>query len=62
MSDTRGMDKDVLHIHNGILLSHQKMNETGSFVETWMDLENVIENEVSQKEKKFCMLIHTCGT
>ena len=28
-----------------------KRNETRSFVETWIDLENVIENEVSQKEK-----------
>ena len=28
-----------------------KRNETGSFVETWMDLESVIQSEVSQKEK-----------
>ena len=26
-------------------------NETGSFVEMWMDLEHVIQNEVSQQEK-----------
>ena len=26
-------------------------NETGPFVETWMDLEVVIEGEISQKEK-----------
>ena len=26
-----------------------KRNETGSFVETWMDLETVIQSEVSQK-------------
>ena len=26
-------------------------NETGSFVETWMDLESVIQHKVSQKEK-----------
>ena len=26
-----------------------KRNKTGSFPETWMDLESVIENEVSQK-------------
>ena len=26
-------------------------NEIGSFVETWMDLETVIQSEVSQKEK-----------
>ena len=27
------------------------MNEFGSFVEMWMDLETVIQSEVSQKEK-----------
>ena len=45
------MDKeDVAHIYNGILLSHKK-EQIGSFVETWMDLETVIQNKVSQKEK-----------
>ena len=34
----------------------------GSFVETWMDLETVIQSEVSQKEKnKYRMLTHICG-
>ena len=28
-----------------------KRNEIGSFVEIWMDLETVIQSEVSQKEK-----------
>ena len=28
-----------------------KRNEIGSFVETWVDLESVIQSEVSQKEK-----------
>ena len=33
----RRMDKEeVVHIYNGILLSHKK-NEIGSFVEMWMD-------------------------
>ena len=27
-------------------------NETGLFVETWMDLESVIQSEISQKGKK----------
>ena len=40
-----------------------KRNKTGSFVETWMDLETVIQSEVSQEEKnKYCMLAHICGT
>ena len=39
-----------------------KRNEIGSFVETWMDLETVIQSEVSQKEKnKYCILMHICG-
>ena len=36
-----------------------KRNETESFVETWMDLETVIQSEVSQKEEnKYRMLMH----
>ena len=32
------------------------------FVETWMDLETVIQSEVSQKEKnKYRILTHICG-
>ena len=37
-------------------------NEIGSFVETWMDLETIIQNEESQKEKnKYSILTHICG-
>ena len=40
-----------------------KENEVGSFVETWMDLETIIQSEVSQKEKnKYCILMHICVT
>ena len=58
----RRMDKEVVvHIYNGILLSH-KRNEIGSFVEMWMDLETVIQSEVSQKEEnKYRILTHICG-
>ena len=39
-----------------------KRNETGSFIETWMDLETVIQSELSQKEKnKYRILTHICG-
>ena len=42
------MDKDdVIHIHNGILLSHKK-NEILPFGPTWMDLEIIILSEGSQ--------------
>ena len=40
-----------------------KRNEIGSFVEPWMDLEAVIQSEVSQKEKnKYHKLTHICGS
>ena len=60
MSINRGMNKeDVVHIYNGILLSHKK-NEIMPF--TWMDLEIVILSEVSQTEKeKYCMISLICG-
>jgi len=36
-----------------------KRNEIGSFVEMWMDLESVIQSEVSQKKRnKYCVLMH----
>ena len=40
-----------------------KRNEIGSFVEMWMDLDTVIQSEVSQKEKNKCRILkHICGT
>ena len=39
-----------------------KRNETELFVVRWMDLESVIQSEVSQKEKnKYHMLTHIYG-
>ena len=36
-----------------------KKNEIELFVVRWMDLESVIQSEVSQKEKnKYCILTH----
>ena len=58
------MDKeDVVHIYSMEYYSAIKRNESGSFVETWMDLETVIQSEVSHKEKnKYRILTHICGT
>ena len=36
-----------------------KRNETGLFVVRWMDLETVIQSEVSQKEKKQIPYVNT---
>ena len=41
-------EKDVVHIHNGISLSHEK-NEITPFAVIQMDLEIIILSEVSQK-------------
>ena len=39
-----------------------KRNKIESFAEMWMELESVIQSEVSQKEKnKYCILTHICG-
>ena len=54
------MDKgDVVHIYHGILAI--KKNEIFPSAATWMDLEDIMLNEISQTEKdKHCMisLIH----
>ena len=53
------MDKEVVvHIHNGILLGHKK-NTFESVLMKWMDLEPIIQSEISQEEKdKYCILMH----
>ena len=50
MSINRRMDKDVVHMYNGILLSLKK-NEIIPFAATWVDLGIVILSELSQKGK-----------
>ena len=50
MPTSIGMDKEnVVHIHNGILLSYKK-KEIMPFTATWMDVEIVILSEVSQRK------------
>ena len=52
MPINRRMDKeDVVYIYTMEYYSAIKWSEIGSFIETWMDLETVIQSEVSQKEK-----------
>ena len=50
----------MAHIYNGILAI--KRNETELFGVRWMDLESVIQSEVSQREKnKYRLLTHIYG-
>ena len=44
------MDKEhVVCIHDGKAVSHTK-NETILFASTWMDLEGIVPNEISQRK------------
>ena len=61
MSINRGVDReDVVHIYNGILLKHKK-NEIMPFTATWMNLEIVIVNEISQTQKDKYIILLICG-
>ena len=54
--------KKMCHIYTMEYYSAIKRNESELFVVQWMDLETVIQSEVSQKEKsKYCMLTHIYG-
>ena len=62
MSSDRRMSKDdVVHVYDEILLT-MKQNEITSCVAARMDLETVMLNEVSQKEKnKYHVTSVICG-
>ena len=48
----------MVYIHNGILII--KRNTSESVLMRWMNLEPIIQSEVSQKEKdKYHILMHT---
>lgn len=50
-----------IHIHIRILLGHKK-NETLPLATTWMDLEGILLNEISQIYKdKYCLISFICG-
>ena len=54
--------KRMWYIYTMEYYSAIKRNEVGSFVEMWMDLQTVIQSEVSQKEKnKYRIVTHICG-
>ena len=54
--------KKMWYIYTMEYYSAIKRNEIESFVETWMDLETVIQSEVSQTEKnKYHLISLICG-
>ena len=54
--------KKMWHVYTMEYGSAIKRNETELFVVRWMDLESVIQSEVSQKEKnRYRMLTHIYG-
>ena len=54
--------KKMWYIYTMEYYSAIKRNEIELFVVRWMELESVIQSEVSQKEKnKYCMLTHIYG-
>ena len=61
-SSTDEWIKKVWHIYTMQYYSAIKRNESELSVVRWMDLESVIQSEVSQKEKnKYHMLTHIYG-
>ena len=60
MSTGKQMGEVVLPIYNGILVI--KRNVSDSVLVRWMNLEPIIQSEVSRKEKnKYFLLIHKYG-
>ena len=57
-----GYKEDVVHIHIMEYYSAVKKNEILPLMTTWMDLEAIMINEVSETEKyKYHMILLTCG-
>ena len=62
MSSDRGVAKEYMDIYTVEYYSAIKKNEIMPSVATWMDLEIITLNEVSQTEKDKCnMVLHICG-
>ena len=51
----------MVYLYNGILVGHKK-EKVLPFATVWMDLENIMLNEVNQSEKeKYHMISLICG-
>ena len=57
------MDKKLWYIYTIEYYSAIKRHTFGSVLMRWMNLEPIIQSEVSQKEKdKYCILTHIYGS
>ena len=54
-SSTDEWMKKMWYVYTMEYYSAIKKKKIGSFVETWMDLETVIQSEISQKEESKCI-------
>ena len=62
MSIGRQMDKEMWHTYTMEYYTAIKQNRFESGLMRWMNLEAIIQSEVSQKKKgKYCMLTHLYG-
>ena len=52
--------KALVHLHNGLLLSHKKEGNL-TLCTAWMDPEGIMLSEISQSEKKYCMKSEFCS-
>ena len=59
VSISRRVDKTAMvHLHNGILVSHKKEETFLPFATAWKDLETIMLSETSQSEKdKYFMVL-----
>ena len=54
--------KKMWYVYTMEYYSAIKKNKIMPFVETWMDLETVVQSAVNQKEKnKYHISVHICG-
>ena len=59
---TEEWTKKMWYIYTMEYYSAIKRNEIVPFAVTWVDLETVIQSEISQKEKdKYCIISLICG-
>ena len=58
------MDKTIMgDLLNGILVGHKKKKIILPFATVWMDLKDIMLNEISQSEKdKYHMISLICGS